>query len=234
MPFITPDLPRGRHCWQALLCGCVMLMVGPAAAQSCANAPARREASSQQIHDFVRGKGLRVLTFVGYSGADYEDPAAMRAAAEHVLSSHEPARTLVNVGGTAVGIGAVYELAKRRGFGTMGIVSTLARDGGATLSPCVDWVFFVRDDSWGGLLPGSTRLSPTSAAIVANSHEMVAIGGGEIARDELRAARQAGKVLSFFPADMNHRIARDKARAKGQSTPTDFRGAADADFARKP
>ena len=36
----------------------------------------------------------------------------------------------------------------------------LARDGGETLSPCVDQVFFVRDASWGGRLPGSTRLAP--------------------------------------------------------------------------
>jgi len=63
---------------------------------------------------------------------------------------------------------------------------------------------------------------------------MVAIGGGEIARDELRGARLAGKTVSFFAADMNHRIARDKATAKGQRAPTDFRGEAAADFVRKP
>lgn len=211
-----------------------MLALAPSLASACSNTPVLREASASQIHDFVRSKGLRVLTFVGYSGADYEDPAAMRAVAEQVLAMHDPATTLVNIGGTAVGIGAVYELAKRRGFATMGIVSTLARDSGETLSRCVDWVFFVRDGSWGGRLAGSTQLAPTSAAIVANSHEIVAIGGGEVARDELRGARQSGKVLSFFPADMDHRIARDKALTKGQNAPTDFRGAVDADFARKP
>jgi hypothetical protein len=234
MPFSTAPLGFVHRAWQTLLCGCAMLAVMPASAQSCPGAPVQREATSQQIRDFVRGQDKRVLSFVGYSGAGYEDAAAMRAAAEHVLSQHDPARTLVNIGGTAVGIGAVYELAKRRGFGTMGIVSTLARDSGEALSPCVDWVFFVRDDSWGGLRPGSTQLAPTSAAIVANSHELIAIGGGEIARDELRGARQAGKLVSYFPADMNHRIARDKAAAKGQSAPTDFRGAVDSDFARKP
>jgi hypothetical protein len=234
MVLTTAEYLDGRPGWQALLCSCAMLAVAPASAQVCANAPQQREASAQQIQDFARSQGKRVLSFVGYSGAEYQDPAAMRAAAEQVLSQHDPARTLVNIGGTAVGIGAVYELAKRRGFGTMGIVSTLARDGGETLSPCVDWVFFVRDSSWGGQLPGSTRLSPTSAAIVANSDEIVAIGGGEIARDELRGARQAGKVVTFVAADMNHRIARDKALAKGQSAPTDFGGAAAAEFARKP
>ena len=92
----------------------------------------------------------------------------------------------------------------------------------------------MRDASWGGRLPGSTRLAPTSAAIVANSREFVGIGGGEVARDELLAARAAGKPVRFVPADMNHRIARDKALAKGQSEPTDFRGAAHAAFAKQP
>jgi hypothetical protein len=230
----TADIRFFRRARHTLLCGFAMLAVMPASAQTCANAPVQREATSMQIQDFVRAKNKRVLSFVGYSGAGYEDPAAMRAAAEHVLSQHDPTRTLVNIGGTAVGIGAVYELAKRRGFATMGIVSTLARDSGDALSPCVDWVFFVRDDRWGGLLPGSTQLAPTSEAIVANSAELIAIGGGEIARDELRGARRAGKLLSYFPTDMNHRIAIDKAAAKGQSAPTDFRSAVDADFARKP
>lgn len=207
----------------AALC-CAWLAAAPSLA--CDNAPVRVEADAKQIDDFVRGKGMKVLGFVGYSGAGYEDAAALRAAAEQVLAQHDPTATLVNIGGTAVGIGAVYELAKRRGFATMAIVSTLARDGGEPLSPCVDRVFFVPDSRWGGRLPGSTRLSPTSAAIVAHSDELVAIGGGEIARDELQAARHAGKLTSCFAADMNHRAARDKALARGQPEPVDFAGAA--------
>lgn len=37
-------------------------------------------------------------------------------------------KVLINSGATAEGIGQVYELAKRRGFTTIGIVSSLARD----------------------------------------------------------------------------------------------------------
>jgi hypothetical protein len=62
------------------------------------------------------------------------------------------------------------------------------------------------------------------------SDRLVAIGGGEVARDELVAARSAGKDTMFIPADMNHRIAIEKAAKKGQTPPTDFRGAADAAF----
>lgn len=217
-----------------LLCCGAALAALPAATQACDGAPATREATSREILAFVRDKGMNVLSFVGYSGAGYEDEPAMQAAAEQVLARHDPATTMVNIGGTAAGIGAAYRLAKRRGFVTLGIVSTQARDGGDRLSPCVDQVFFVRDASWGGRLPGSKQLAPTSAAIIAASRELVGIGGGEVARDELRGAREAGLTVTFIAADMNHRIARDKARAKGQAEPTDFRGAAQADFAKTP
>jgi hypothetical protein len=80
----------------------------------------------------------------------------------------------------------------------------------------------------GGWLADAQRLSPTSAAIVELGDEMVGIGGGEIARDEMLAARRAGKPVRFFPADMNHALAVAKAARQGQPAPTDFRGAAQA------
>jgi hypothetical protein len=123
-----------------------------------------------------------------------------------------------------MGIGGVYELAKRKGFTTMGIASTLARD--EKVSEHVDHVFYVRDSQWGGKLPGTDQLSPTSAAIVQCSTSCVAIGGGDVTSDEMLAARKAGKQVTFVPADMNHQIAREKARQKGQPEPTDFRGSA--------
>ena len=147
-----------------------------------------------------------------------------------MLSKFEPRRTLVNIGATEEGIGAVYDLAKGRGFATIGIVSALAREESVALSRCVDDVFFVRDTTWGGRLPGSSALSPTSTAIVQASRMIVGIGGGAIARDEMTAARRAGKRVIFVPADMDQERAREAARAKGQPPPTDFRGAAHAAF----
>jgi len=221
----APAPPFGRV--GRLLALCTLLACAqPLPASACGHPPSVREATSAQIGTWLRERDLKVLSFVGYSGAGYEDPNAMLAAASQVLARHDPARTVVNIGATRAGIGAVYELARQRGFETMGIVSTLARDAGEPLSPCVDQVFFVRDAQWGGNLPGSTRLSPTSAAIVAHSQEIVAIGGGDIARDELRGARAAGVPVSFIAADMNHALARDKARSKGQPAPTDFGGTA--------
>jgi hypothetical protein len=39
------------------------------------------------------------------------------------------------------------------------------------------------------------------------------------------AAREAGKPVWFVPADMNHALAREKARRQGLAPPSDFRGA---------
>lgn len=105
-------------------------------------------------------------------------------------------------------------------------MSTQARDSKATLSAHVDQVFFVQDATWGGFLDGQTQLSPTSEAMVAVSDRIVAIGGGDVARDEIIGARRAGKDVRFIAADMNHKVARDRAAKRGQAEPTDFRGTA--------
>lgn len=185
-----------------------------------------RVATPDEVRMFFAGQRMRVLTLVGYSGAEYENKPMMIEQAEQILGTFDPKATIVNIGATAEGIGAVYEVAKRKGFTTSGIVSTQAKDNNVPLSPCVDIVWFVRDATWGGFLPGTETLSSTSTAMVENSDVVVAIGGGEVGRDELIAARRAGKRVQFIPADMNHQIAREKALKKGQPAPTDFRGAA--------
>ena len=111
-------------------------------------------------------------------------------------------------------------------------MSTQARDNNVPLSVSVDRVFYVPDETWGGFIAGTHRLSPTSLAMVESSDVMVAIGGGDVARDELTAAKELGKDVRFIPADMNHQKAIDTARRKGAPEPTDFRGSAGATFAR--
>src|SRR5262245_12125476 len=185
-------------------------------------------AALDDIRSFVRGAGKQVLTFVGYSGAGYEDHEAMLDHAGAILARFDPATTLVNIGATEMGIGAVYALARERGFATMGIVSILAENEQVPLSPCVDTVFYVADTTWGGRLPDKSALSPTSEAMVAVSDVMVGIGGGDAARDELQAAQAAGKQVEFIPADMNHQVAKTKAAKNGAPEPTEFRGSAHA------
>jgi len=187
-------------------------------------------ANLEDIKAFFKDKQKTVLTFVGYSGAGYEDAAKMRKEAERVLSEFDPAKTIVNIGATPDGVGAIYEIAKRKGFPTTGIVSSQARQHKVKLSPYVDHVFFVEDKTWGGFVPGTRELSPTSKAMVENSDIIVGIGGGEVARDELVAAKGLGKKVRFIPADMNHQKARESARKKKLPEPTDFRGAAHAAF----
>jgi hypothetical protein len=197
--------------------------VGQTAAKG---APVERRATSQEIAAFFKSANKTVLTFAGYSGAGYDDEAAMLRAAEHILDEFDPKTTIVNIGATAEGIGAVYRSAKSRGFLTTGIVSSQAKQYNVALSPYVDNVFYVEDPSWGGVMKGTQRLSPTSEAVVANSDIVVGIGGGDIARDELIAAKNSGKRVRFIPADMNHQKAKESARKKGLPEPTDFRGSA--------
>jgi len=196
-------------------------------------APRIIEAKSvEAAQEFFARRGKTVVTFLGYSGAGYEDPEAMLAAAKKVLGRLDPKKTIVNIGATESGIGAVYELARSLGFETTGIVSSLAKDEKVPLSPHVQTVIFIQDKTWGGLVADTERLSPTSQAMVACSDRLIAIGGGPVARDELLAAQRAGKKFEYIPADLNHQAAIEKARKQGQPAPTNFRGAVDESFGR--
>jgi hypothetical protein len=194
-------------------------------ALSCEPPSTIREVGPEEVRTFFKSTKMQVLTFLGYSGAEYENKALMLEEATRILEQSDPKKTIVNIGATAVGIGAVYEVAKRKGFRTSGLVSILAKENNVPLSPCVDTVFYVKDSTWGGFLSEAEVLSPTSTAMVENSDVVIAIGGGEVARDEFITAKRADKRVQFIPADMNHQIAREKALKKGDPVPTDFRGA---------
>ena len=189
-----------------------------------------KDAMMEDIESFFESQDKYVVTFIGYSGAEYEDKTAMLKEAENILDEFDSATTIVNIGATPEGIGAVYEVAKSKGFLTTGIVSTQAKAYNAELSPCVDYVFYVEDTTWGGFIEGGDQLSPTSVAMVENSDELIGIGGGEVGRDELMATRQLSKKVRFIPADMNHQKAIESARKKGLPEPTGFGGAAGAHF----
>ena len=203
----------------------LLLFFFPPIALSCERPTTTREVSPEEVRAFFKSTQMQVLTFLGYSGAEYENKALMLEEATRILEKSDPKKTIVNIGATAVGIGAVYEVAKRKGFRTSGIVSTQAKENNVVLSPCVDIVFYIKDKTWGGYQPGTEVLSPTSTTMVENSDVVIAIGGGEVARDEFIAAKRAGKRVQFIPADMNHQIAREKALKKGEPVPTDLRGA---------
>lgn len=135
-----------------------------------------KEATAHEIRAFFEVEKREVIIFVGYSGSEYEDKAAMLKKAENILDEFDPSKILVNIGATPEGIGSIYELAKRKGFITTGIVSTQAKAYKAKLSDCVDYVFYVEDATWGGFTEGNERLSPTSMAMVENSDVLIGIG----------------------------------------------------------
>jgi hypothetical protein len=209
------------------------MCIASALAASCEEpAMIEQDASPAEIRQFFSSKGWRVLSFLGYSGAGYQDADAMLRQADRVLGQLDVNKTIVNIGATAAGIGAVYEKAKARGFKTSGIVSSQARAEKVPLAACVDYVFYVPDQTWGGYDKEQRKLSPTSEAMVTASDELIAIGGGDIARDELLEAQRRGKKVTFIPADMNHEVARKKAPQAPE--PRDFRGSAHEAMKKSP
>jgi hypothetical protein len=181
--------------------------------------------SPAETQAFFRRFNKPVLSFFGYSVA-YEDQDAMLTIARKGLSKIHPNAVLINIGATASGIGAVYPLAKEMGFTTTGIVSSVAAEHMDSISEAVDCVCFVADTQWGGRLAGTDRLSPTSQAMVACSDVLVAIGGGEVTRDELMAAKSIGKPVYFYPAEVSHRHLSQRAQKRNEPPPESFWGAA--------
>ena len=188
--------------------------------------------SPAETQAFIKNLGKRVLTFFGYS-VNYENEEAMLAIVKRGLAKIPPDAVLINIGATASGIGAVYPLAKAMGFTTTGIVSSLAAKHIENISEAVDHVCFVSDTQWGGKLAGSNQLSPTSQAMVACSDVMVAIGGGEVTRDELTAGRALGRPVYFYPAEVSHQQLIQRAHKMNAPLPRSFWGAAHEVFGKR-
>jgi len=182
-----------------------------------------------EARTFFSKQNKTVLTLLGFSSA-YEYENALRQTMREILLGYSPETTLINIGGTEGGIGAAYPVAKSQGFTTTGIVSTKALEDGAPISIDVDHICFIADDYWGGMLPRSNELSPTSRAMVDCSDIMVGIGGGEISRDEMLAAKEQGKPVHFYPAEINHVWAVKRAEKAGQPYPKSFWGEAHEAF----
>ncbi|MBC3479511.1 hypothetical protein HU761_14165 [Pseudomonas sp. SWRI59] len=75
---------------------------------------------AQAAVDGIRSLGeKRVVTFLGFSDAGYEDEARAREVLLAELATFDPRDTIVCSGATAQGIGIVYPLALRKGFRTV-------------------------------------------------------------------------------------------------------------------
>lgn len=175
---------------------------------------------------FFKSQGKTVLTFFGYSGNQYENVDGMLNVADRVMFQHSPEHTLINIGATEAGIGAIYRMAKSKGFMTTGIVSEMALKYPDDISEAVDFVCFIKDTQWGGKMKDSNELSPTSKAMVLCSDILIGIGGGEVSRDEMLVGKEMGKSVRFYPAEANHEATIRRATKLGQPKPESFWGAA--------
>jgi hypothetical protein len=172
----------------------------------------------------IRKLNRRIVTFSGFSSTGYEDPADVNRILSDILNELDPNTDLICSGATPVGIGAVYAFASSRGFETLGIVSAIALKERVAFADDVNFVYVIRDVSWGGYRDDHRTLSPTSRVMVDVADTIIFIGGGDIARDEYDYARTRGKTVRFFAADLNHVDAIEQARRNGQSVPLDFKG----------
>jgi len=191
-----------------------------------------RSMTPNETHVFFNSLGKKVISFFGYSD-NYENEKAMLNIVKDVLSEYSPETSLVNAGATNSGIGAVYPIAKAMGFITTGVVSSLVIEYLDDISNAVDYVCIVRDNAWGGKLPNSNVLSPTSQAMIACSDVLIGIGGGEISRDEMVAGKGQGKPAYFYPAEISHERLTRRALEMGLPKPKSFWGAAHEVFTGK-
>jgi hypothetical protein len=186
----------------------------------------------EAIQRFFASLCKHVLYVAGYGELGYEDEGRLRGIARHVLGSWNRdeilvhAGTLLRVGGPD-GVAEIYGIARELGIETSGIHPSVAMDFAEThrVSLDCDHVFFVEDATWGGFLDGSDEPSPTLRLHLLVSDELVAIGGGKHAADELRAFAALGKRVRYFPAEMNYAFTRGWTKRAGVSIP-DMRGAA--------
>jgi len=182
------------------------------------------EMDADEAVAFMKSLNKTVITFFGYSGSGYENDNAMLDVVSRILLSNSPESALVNIGATSEGLGKAYRLAKSMGFTTTGIVSNLALEYPESISEYVDHVCFIKDTQWGGKIPDSDEMSPTSKAMVQCSDLLIGIGGNAISRDELLYGRKLGKPVEFYAAEVNHEWSIRRARTRNQPDPEDFMG----------
>ena len=187
---------------------------------------------ADEIRRFFRARGKHVISFAGFGELGYEEDGIVDRLVRDLMTSWPADRLIVNCGtllrvGGQDGIARVLSIARTLGIETTGIHPGVALDFVAThrVSPDTATAFFVDDASWGGFLDGSRHPSPTLAVLLDVSDELVVIGGGKHAADELTAFWEHGKPVRYLSAEMNRRATMDWCARSGVDI-SDFRGAA--------
>ncbi len=169
-----------------------------------------------------RVSGKTIVTLIGHSGQGYEDEEKFRNKILDIVEQFDSSKTIINIGVTPDGIGRAYEIIKEIApeFETRGIVSELALEyiDEDAISGLVDKYFVIKDSTWGGYSEGG-KLSSTSEAMVAVSHYVYGLGGGDVGFAELTESYKRSKNVIFDVFDINHDKAIKKAIKKGLAVP---------------
>ncbi|MDD1014279.1 hypothetical protein [Pseudomonas rubra] len=143
------------------------------------------------------------LVFVGYSGLGYADSAGMLEKAEtcirEALTKHSDGINVV-IGATEDGIGEIYGLVQGKAelkekVTLLGIVSVAAQDWGVAIEE--ENVVFVEDPGNTWQVKNAEGYSYTLYPAQKNG-ELLAMGGGAVALEELDQARERGVEVNIF------------------------------------
>ena len=185
-----------------------------------------------EVIQFFSLQNKDVFSFAGFGELGYEKKERVEKIILDILESIDPFQSIVN-SGTLLrkegeeGIAMVYRLAKSKGFMTTGIHPSIALDFSEThpISPFCDFSFYVEDDTWGGYLNDRFDPSPTLNVLLQVTHDMIVIGGGKHAADELSAFIKNQKKVRYFPAEMNQGATSEWCE-RARINPLDLKGAA--------
>lgn len=170
--------------------------------------PHARLTVEQQLTKFIGSKFAFVI--LGFSALGYESVEALEEAfrqdlALNIEEQGGPQNVVVVGGATQVGVGHLYEIAKKMGVETLGIVSEVVLQGDDKISESCDHTIFVPDPqgTWDVLNP--TGESYTVIAALINrifgglGGELFSYGGGEVAGREVMAAERNGVPFTVYP-----------------------------------
>ncbi|QBF25465.1 hypothetical protein EXN22_07065 [Pseudomonas tructae] len=143
------------------------------------------------------------LVFVGYSALGYADLPGMRQKAQAIIEkalAEHPEGINVVIGATKDGIGEIYELVQDKAdlkekVTLLGIVSAAAREWGVAIEE--ENVAFVEDPGNTWQVKSAEGYSYTLYPAQKNG-ELLAMGGGAVALEELEQARALGLEVNIF------------------------------------
>lgn len=173
-------------------------------------------------------KNRHVIVFSGFSALGYKDihhlKESLHSELEKAISKYGAHALCVVAGATDEGIGVVYNLAKKMGIETLGIVSEQAI--GFVSSNC-DKVVYIADPTGSWKVLDETGNSymvyvATRNDKISRTGEFIAFGGGEVTLSELNEARSIGvtyKVYPYFEPDPEKAIRKLKTNPKIDLTP---------------